>query len=462
MVLAAAIAFLLCLSPHLEASLPQKIQQGWQIFLVGACALQLLAELARGRLLLPASTPFRAWLLLFFSLYLSASLSLLPSAAMTPAGSWALGFLLFPLLARLSGPQRIWTDRALLLSGWGLLAVAFTLKLADQPNWQTATLINPNILAGLTVMLIPLSVERRSWLLTAMLSLLLLKSQSLAAWICLPTAALAAFYPQAGKSRRILWTLLAGAVGLSLLLYSHPSLAHRQFWWRAAWELFQESPLWGTGPGSYPYLFPAVRSRLGGIGLSTPYAHNYPLQVLCELGILFSLLWFSWILRSLTRLAPARRWAVLAALLFGLSDSSLLLPSHHWIFCYLLSGTESPPSSSSLSLRTRTAGILLVLACALSLPAFWKNRTSHPSQDFRSASEHLARHLKMKTPSDLHLALAYQKLATEKNPYRAQSWIELAWLYGRAANPEKARQALRAAQQLDSQHPALRTLRKKQ
>jgi O-antigen ligase/tetratricopeptide (TPR) repeat protein len=96
--------------------------------------------------------------------------------------------------------------------------------------------------------------------------------------------------------RRQPWLIAGGAVGIMLAvallllpgllvrLLDTVTVGERIDLWRAAINLFAANPLVGTGPGTWAVLkFGA--NPAGTMNLVVPHAHNLPLQVLAEIGL---------------------------------------------------------------------------------------------------------------------------------------------------------------------------------
>jgi O-antigen ligase len=70
----------------------------------------------------------------------------------------------------------------------------------------------------------------------------------------------------------------------------HSGEKTRRIVWRAAWRLFQEAPVWGTGAGSYNVLF--EKHRPEGFPDEPQWAHNEFLNTLSDYGAVGFLLFF--------------------------------------------------------------------------------------------------------------------------------------------------------------------------
>jgi O-antigen ligase len=91
--------------------------------------------------------------------------------------------------------------------------------------------------------------------------------------------------------------------------------------------MFEDSPVWGWGAGSFEYIFPVFQQaypeihKRGTTRMIWEYAHNDPLQTLAEYGIvgftLFALLFLAWLvgmIRTGAYRKPIPVWCGLAAL----------------------------------------------------------------------------------------------------------------------------------------------------
>lgn len=228
------------------------------------------------------------------------------------------------------------TTRAVLYSTLAALGVAGVVlgcyQRFVQPDWvmvgerwpqylgrASGSFSMPNSLAAWLILLLPsavaLALRRRTgeksrvwwaWVALVLISGLVL-TLSRGAWVALAVALVA--WPL--SLRRWRWTRRVGVavvvvvgVGLaSMWLYrSQPQVRERVGYavrdsgertrpvmWRAAWNLFRDAPVFGTGAGSYDVLF--ERHRPEGFPDRTLFAHNEYLNTLSDHGILgFTLL----------------------------------------------------------------------------------------------------------------------------------------------------------------------------
>lgn len=174
---------------------------------------------------------------------------------------------------------------------------------------KMGTLVNANLLAAFTL---PWAVlfsaktmnewnggqgRRVVWAAGAVAALgCLAQARSGAAWICFlfgMTALLARFpVPRLLKPVARHWRAAAGVAAIAAAwivfdkftrVYDLPNRdsSDRFFWWRSAWLMFQDHPLFGVGPGNFPSAYLAY--KVGGKE-NTLYAHSVPLSWLAETG----------------------------------------------------------------------------------------------------------------------------------------------------------------------------------
>ena len=145
--------------------------------------------------------------------------------------------------------------------------------------------ITPNILAGYLIVIIPLAFAKKELYWTILpLSLALLLTKSMGAFMSLFLALNIYFYLHKGLGRRQLLVLVAVASGITLFLIIRSSGSGEHLrpgfsgvmrfnYWKETWGVIKESVLLGAGPGNFSLIY----SR---------YAHNSYLQVWAEMGLL--------------------------------------------------------------------------------------------------------------------------------------------------------------------------------
>lgn len=287
-------------------------------------------HLKSGQRLLPAGAA--GWCLGFLLLWLPITLWHTSDSNVSWSVAGYLYFALAMFIALSHWPplrrQPHWLALLLLMGGMGLAMIGpevFSVdpdKLLDvygstefpqaqaQANRET---INPNILAGALVMMIPIGLAlamRRGWinrwwglLLWAPVLLMVnavVLSQSRGSWLALVVAILLLgwlFWP------RLVMVLVGAAVIVGAVIWwegsaryvldhdlvqsAQASLLRRLDIWRLSLQMVAERPFTGIGLGTYEQTFTARFPNLPLIGgrLAPPHAHNLFIQVALDLGI---------------------------------------------------------------------------------------------------------------------------------------------------------------------------------
>ncbi|MFH1724547.1 MAG: O-antigen ligase family protein [Elusimicrobiota bacterium] len=474
MVLPALVALTVGLGPILRGSWDLWAQSLFHLATAAGLTLWLASRVLAGYVPLPSSR----------NLLWASALLLLGAAAVWTSPVHALAvpewynFLnalwMFPAIAALSKDERFYVDEAVRAAAWVLMVLAFYQRLVLGDARPESALVNVNVYAGAVLMLLPLALEKRDWLLAAGLGVSLWWASSVGAWLGLFAA-----FVLTGRWRREarFWIGLSGALVCLVVIYSKfqsPDVLNRWEWWKAAAAMAFDRPLTGYGPGSYAHVLPAYREA-GGLG--TLYAHQYFLQTAAEYGIPFAILWFGGLWHCLWKGGSYKRFGALAALIHSLWDWPLSMPSNLWLFSYF--------AASSISEGSRGVNIpsrLKVPVCALALAAgamvtsrawsLWAAdrakavaavaMAADRSQEARAAAEEALRrrpedpepHLILarlwlaeassskEHRSDLERAAARLERAAHLDPFRAATWTELATTYRRLGRPEKAEQTL--------------------
>lgn len=215
--------------------------------------------------------------------------------------------------------------------------------------------ITPNILGGYLAMIILLALNYRNkiWFIIP-LSIALLLTKSLSAFLSLFSALVVYFYLQGKPQKRTFFFLsgLLAVIGLAFILRSYAPGQHTQpifstvtrlNYWKDTLEIIKASALTGVGPGN----FNLIQSR---------YAHNSYLQIWAEMGLLgiISILWliaasFRSALKNI-KTYPHKNYiltlttANLAFLIHNLLDFSFFLPEVALLWWVIL-GLGSSPNS---------------------------------------------------------------------------------------------------------------------
>lgn len=231
--------------------------------------------------------------------------------------------------------------------------------------------------------------------------------------------------------RRLMVLPVLGLVVLAVVLLLRPDLlrleplALRTVNWRVAFWAFLHSPWVGVG--------------LGGVGIAgltspwgehniTPFAHNTPLQLLAEFGLLglpFFLAVFFFALRLVVRLWSVQRPASVALLVplfhnlfdFSFYELALLFP-----FC-LLAGARSEKPKAPDRFFFPLLSVLLGVAAVLSA--------------FQAQAQALAEEARRRPPGE-QIALLVR--AASLAPWRLAEPLEAAWVVLQTGDRQWARQ----------------------
>ena len=329
---------------------------------MGALTLWLLSRTAVGYIPRPSHRN------LLWAVSLTALSAL--SVAYNPMGvrtypEW-LNFLnalwIFPVMAFVSKDERRYIDSAIRAAAWILMILAFYQKFRMGDSQPASALASPEIYAGAVLMLLPLSLEARDWLLAAGLTATLLWTQSLGAWFGFSCGL---FVSQLW--RKSAWST-AGLIGLLVCLVvfygniQSPGFLNRVNLWGAAMTAIFNNPLLGSGPGSF-----AVLSK------GTQYPSNYILRTASEYGVPFAVLWFGGLWTCMRRGNVYKRFGAVAVLSQSLWDWSLSMPANLWLFSYFVSSSlsEEPRGVNVPSRHKPVVGALILAVGGLLCLQTW-------------------------------------------------------------------------------------------
>jgi O-antigen ligase len=161
---------------------------------------------------------------------------------------------------------------------------------------EQSAFLNINIVSGFLLLVYPLAlgfVEKNKYpafflfaALVIVFSIMITQSR---AAIVLSYAVTAFYFMRLGKNKnfRIFFIIVstAAAVGIVYAFYMKTgwnSFSERFVWWKTAWLMFKDNPVFGAGFGNYGALFLYYRPEYV---LNTLFAHNIFLQILAETGI---------------------------------------------------------------------------------------------------------------------------------------------------------------------------------
>lgn len=392
---------------------------------------------------------------------LSTALSPVVSLAVPEWRNLLVGLWIIAISPLLSGKNRIWIERTLRFSAWIIFLLAFYQNFIEKSGIPAASLVTSNSFAAFMLMLLPLAFEWRDWALFGAMLWAMTWVNSWGAWLALAVTALVI----TGKKRKglLFWSLAvtAAATAAYVAFYLPLSVNDRLVWWEAALRMIKDSPLSGFGTGTFAYVFPAYHAPVGG--LSSLYAHNFPLQFIAENGLPCGIIFACWIILKAKGLKGAGKWAAMAALIHSMVDFGLSIPANFWIFCYLLGRNENgEPPEFPVAREWRIPAILMLAAVSFyagnSMWREWKTgkliiaaREAYEAGDKNSAFEKLeyagkldksnseARILKGKIyleealisrqkPGLLNAAVAFER-ALELNPFRPATYSDLSGIY---------------------------------
>ena len=383
-------------------------------------------------------------------------------------GNYAAGLLVFVFSSFLSGEQRARTDRAVEYGAWLIFAIVLVQILVLKNMVERPPLTNLNALALYGVMVFPLALARRSWLLAAAMASFLMLSQSLGA--ALAGFGAAAFYAatrlkgrEGAADKWFLAVMVAGALTVFYFLQAD-SMAGRLAWWLSAWKMFLARPLAGFGHAAFTWAQAGFQAP-GAFREHAIYAHNYYLEFLSENGLPAAAVWFWFLLGAARSRKGLLKYSIIGALLHSFVDFGLSVPANFWLFCYLAASPAeeaAPAGGQPAAARPFPAravfGLALLLEAAL-LTLNFKSLAFERAREralaaalggSRAAAEaelgpYLAGHL-FRAPALEFLgrlafsgpanadkgfsSAVYFEMELLENPYSAQAWRALERIYG--------------------------------
>ncbi len=280
-----------------------------------------------------------------------------------------------------------WASQAPGMTGLDLRA----LHDAEKSRRAFGPLVTSGALAALLVLFIPVGfiqwktktgTKKFLFLLSSLFLLsALLATKSVGAWLSLGFAvSFILFYRKAWG-----WLLAAGISCLAAVVFILSSrgwnhweigaLAARFSLWQGAWDLFKIHPWFGWGPGSFDLAY-----QQSGLPLNqgARFAHNLPLQLLVEQGLVGLGLFVAALVSFARRLkAPPlwEGWGVLtgaaAFFLFSLFDLPFQMPELIWVFALLLGRLELKPTKVSALYEIPRPCLEWGLLAVLLVSGFW-------------------------------------------------------------------------------------------
>jgi hypothetical protein len=414
---------------------------------------------------------------------------------------WLVGFWVLGCSALIGDRDRRRVDRTLEATAWILVAWACYQMAYRESRYlgasvPFASLLNPNILAGAVLLLLPVASGCEDWLLCAGLLVVLSWTRSAGAWMGL-IFSLAVFWRRTG-----FWGFLSnaaiavGVIAAVVWKLRTPGVSDRWYWWVAAARMVSSRPWLGFGPGAFSYVMPAFWDL--GRPLLSLYAHSHFLEVAAECGVPYMVLWISGVVILLKRGSGTRSVGVLALLFDSIWDYPLSIPAVLWLFCYCLGSCaalkkpeqeELPPLpniapafSRELSthnaravLRVVVAGVTgTLVALGLAIPAWarWQSSrqqaiafenikegadpigviarldqasswSANPEADHLAAEVELGSGALGSRKQRLQVSVIHLERSVALNPYWASSWTLLAQTYAELNQGDLARATLK-------------------
>lgn len=439
-------------------------------------------------------------IILFFSLILSYFFSYSKFTSREEFLNW-LNYLTFFLFALLFSEEKEFFCK-------GIIGVAIFLVLRGIFDYffqgvypLKSSLLNPNILAGYLIMVIPLTISQVSklkvkssklkigYLASGILLLVgLILTGSLGAILSLFFAFIL-FFGQLSTLKKVRGLFLISILIIIPLLvfkFSQSGVSNRLLWWQGALKMFFFRPLTGIGLGNFARYYPQFKTQ----GLSSLYAHNYYLQIIAENGI-FALIGFLGILIYFFRPASPSGGqrkkdlgicvGVIALLAHNFIDYNLSVPAVALTFWTLL-GLEMNKEKRTMYLNGKkyflvVLTILLFFFSYLLIRFFMANRAYarglyhfNTEKDLFKAEKELLISLKLdpyysptyKVLSGLYAQYFFQDKsvhwlkralipideAIKKEKNYAPYWLDKAWIHYFLGEKEIARETLEKAKKL--------------
>lgn len=385
-------------------------------------------------------------------------------------GNYAAGLLIFIVSSFLNKEERSKTDGALAAGAWLVFALVIAQIFILKNISQNPPLTNFNALALYCLMVLPLALARKAWLLAAAMAALVVISQS--AGGALAGFGAAGIYSagrwfrgRGGTGNKLFFAgMVVSAAGVLYVLQAE-SMAGRLAWWHSAWHMFAARPVTGFGYASFTWAQAGFQAA-GAFREHSIYAHNYYLEYMAENGLPAAAIWFAFLFYAVRARKGLVKYSVIAALLHSFVDFGLAVPANFWLFCYLAAspcedvpGQPAAPRWGGRLLPAKAVLLLILLleGALLSLNfkslAFEKARlravSAALSRGRAAAQEQLRPYLAGRlfrgpaleylgsltiagpANSDKDFSSAvYYEMALLENPYSSPAWRALERIYG--------------------------------
>lgn len=153
---------------------------------------------------------------------------------------------------------------------------------------------------------------------------------------------------------------LAFGAFLIVLYFKIGTLQDRFLWLKSAAQILIQNPLFGAGAGSFERLAPSYNWS----HFQSPYAHSFPLQILCEFGMIAGGIVLLYILSSLKSApASALKAGLIAAFIQNSIDFAMNIPGFLLIYFVMLACAQADTETSTEKNGTlKNLGIAAVLS----------------------------------------------------------------------------------------------------
>lgn len=318
------VGLLVAAGPLLGGASPLWVQSVLFLALIAGGACWLFGRVLVGYLPLPSARTLQWIAALGLLGALCAYLG--PAVIFSPLTwrNWAAALWIFLAIAALSKDERSAIDHAIRFAAWTLLLLAFYQHFHQGLSRPPGTLLSESAFAGTVLMLLPLAVQKKDWILTAGLLLVLVWTRSLGAWLGF-AAALIFIRRSAGAFA--FWT--GAAIGFLCLVGIYGKLQTADFyerwnWWLSFVRLAAGSPWLGLCAG----------------------------------------LWLAGVAHCLKAGGPHKTFGAAAVLVQSLWDAPLSVPANLWLFGYFCASAISE-SSRGINIPSRFKPPLCALVAVL-------------------------------------------------------------------------------------------------
>jgi len=404
----------LALAPVLQGLFDFPLQTAFQAVIFFSCLLWVLSALrhnytgvrppkAGGFGINPQSTVFDLHFSIVHTAVIAAAALSFCSMMASPVraliwpewGNLFAGFLLFIFSGFLSPEDKKITNLALRAAAWAMAAIAVVQIFVLKSPQISGSLTNPNALALFVVMVLPLAVSWKDWWLAGAMLVILVWTRSMGAALALTAAVgLYAWKPhERAEFKKTIPLLVLSVIALALVISQVPpqSFVHRLLWWKSAFLMFLDRPLFGFGHAAFTFVSPAYGGAMSVVASSSPhlqqamgsiYAHSYYLEFLAENGIFCAALWFGLMGYAVKKKTGLAKYSLVAALAHSVIDFGLSVPANFWIFCCLAAPEHQGGADPSRPQEHRGAeaqeramgrGRLLFPAATCVIAAAWLN-----------------------------------------------------------------------------------------